>query len=906
MNSLRRGITNLRTLIDSQSHQQHTHAAAEQGEWNNNLEDLGGARGALTGAIVPQLLLNVECRVVVVTAASVKIHVSTVDAYDVRKHCSTQTAKRSEDGAFRASMCCCVDYKLQHHSRMEVRVYREDDLRARSKRNCLGFTSFSIRDLLRSKEPDISLKLRTMDGVNEVGEVKVSRLQLEEETEVKSPENKSSVLCDALHGSVQDKENSPMMRAALCSQVCKLYRFQTEDHRWLLVREQMSESPLSFSLPKQLLSVLIQEHTDRVLEVKELCDLSPHWDGLRHDVIFHCNQLISCYQQTQAELHKLSTSSCFKASSSKSDRHLQFISTNLHSQRMEVTSPDSSGVWYEVITFGAPADHHHAFKHGGLKRLISKHTDHRKSSVSYSRDESCRAKELLASVVQLQPLIFGLAEELLFISVEENFGRLQEVLDSLKEQTILFIHVLKDELVRIALLDIHNQSTANNGSSHVHSNGLLCEISPGDQEGALSLRLQEEREYSEEEWGRTWANVGKSLDCIIAMVDRLQGRERLLQEQSSLEQQESTGDTKSQNTASPSSFSSSTVSSWQEQLLPLVVTLRDCVRDAVTNARTAMTFVVLQGAVAATVAQGPALIVQRRHAVFSQALSALVCGFMLKLFGGLEDPEFLQQLHSVGILAQFEGLLSTYGEELGMLEDMEVGVADLSSVAFTVTEAESERPDDLLPTLRGTWGGFVVDVPLPSETFSSLPQELKSGRLIRVEPVLFNIGINQHQSLAERFGDSSLQERVNQQSCERLKAYVNKLRDKLPHMAGIQSLLDLLPSLDRSMETKKRKNVEVLWIAASVCRKVNGVRLTSCKSAKDRTAMSVTLEQCMILREQHTLSQQHFSSALDSMRRDGCRTENVQKNVGSRKFAFSSVQLLTFPKLYRPPDGSYG
>ncbi|MEQ2267014.1 hypothetical protein XENORESO_000473 [Xenotaenia resolanae] len=224
-----------------------------------------------------------------------------------------------------------------------------DNSSSAGQRNCLGFTSFSIRDLLRSKEPDSSLKLRTMDGVNEVGEVKVSRLQVEEETEVKSPENKSSVLCDALHGSVQDKENSPIMRAALCSQVCKLYRFQTEDHRWLLVREQMSESPLSFSLPKQLLSVLIQEHTDRVLEVKELCDLSPHWDGLRHDVIFHCNQLISCYQQTQAELHKLSTSSCFKASSSKSDRHLQFISTNLHSQRMEVTSPDSSGNIQELL-----------------------------------------------------------------------------------------------------------------------------------------------------------------------------------------------------------------------------------------------------------------------------------------------------------------------------------------------------------------------------------------------------------------------------------------------------------------------------------------------------------------------------------------------------------------------------
>lgn len=42
-------------------------------------------------------------------------------------------------------------------------------------------------------------------------------------------------------------------------------------------------------------------------------------------------------------------------------------------------------------------------------------------------------------------------------------------------------------------------------------------------------------------------------------------------------------------------------------------------------------------------------------------LSAVVCGFVLKLHGGLEDPEFLQQLRSVGVLVQFEGLLSTYG-----------------------------------------------------------------------------------------------------------------------------------------------------------------------------------------------------------------------------------------------------
>lgn len=55
-------------------------------------------------------------------------------------------------------------------------------------------------------------------------------------------------------------------------------------------------------------------------------------------------------------------------------------------------------------------------------------------SVSYSRDESSRARELLSSVAQLQPLVFGLAEELLSVSLELNVTRLQQVLDGLTQQ----------------------------------------------------------------------------------------------------------------------------------------------------------------------------------------------------------------------------------------------------------------------------------------------------------------------------------------------------------------------------------------------------------------------------------------------------------------------------------------
>lgn len=45
--------------------------------------------------------------------------------------------------------------------------------------------------------------------------------------------------------------------------VCKVYRFQTADSKWMLVREQMEECTLSFSIPKQLLSLFIQEDTSR-------------------------------------------------------------------------------------------------------------------------------------------------------------------------------------------------------------------------------------------------------------------------------------------------------------------------------------------------------------------------------------------------------------------------------------------------------------------------------------------------------------------------------------------------------------------------------------------------------------------------------------------------------------------
>lgn len=82
-----------------------------------------------------------------------------------------------------------------------------------------------------------------------------------------------------------------------------------------------------------------------------------------------------------------------------------------------------------------------------------------------------------------------------------------------------------------------------------------------------------------------------------------------------------------------------------------------------------------------------------------------------------------------------------------------------------------------------------------------------------------------------------------------------------------QTLADMMTNLKSSVQAKVNKNVEILQLSSQICRRMRGLRFTSCKSAKDRTGMSITLEQVNILATEYHLAEHELVRALDCMRR---------------------------------------
>lgn len=130
-----------------------------------------------------------------------------------------------------------------------------------------------------------------------------------------------------------------------------------------------------------------------------------------------------------------------------------------------------------------------------------------------------------------------------------------------------------------------------------------------------------------------------------------------------------------------------------------------------------------------------------------------------------------------------------------------------------------------MPRIVGSKNSLCVLLPVPDIVQSLMPAKVMAP--FRVTPVFFNVGINEMATIAENLGNTKPQDSSNIDNYERLNEFCSRYR-KLNISNNVDcerqgnSVIELMSNLKDSLHSNKSKNVEILQIAAKVCRRLKG------------------------------------------------------------------------------------
>ncbi|CAB1327799.1 unnamed protein product, partial [Coregonus sp. 'balchen'] len=412
-----------------------------------------------------------------------------------------------------------------------------------------------------------------------------------------------------------------------------------------------------------------------VCELEELGELSPCWENLRRQIVTQYQTIILTYQETLSDLTNYKGPS-FKASNLKAERKLEFIPTNLHVQRMRVQDESGFDHTYDVVTIGAPAAHCQGFKNSGLRKQITKFEEAKKhsalsscQSIVYIPQDIVRAKEIISHINTLKTQVSYYAERLSRAAKDRSANGLERTLTILADKTRQLVTECDCKLLASAIQALNAarpEYIASKASPTADAADQV--VLRNDQDTLLAKwsvcnsRSSLHDDWHEEEWEKVWLNVDKSLECIIQRVDKLLQKDRLPNDSSK-------GDTTpgDQQGGSSKKGNQSTRAFWINP---------DCMTQEEPSSPPSPPSSPSSSSLL------PALTLSLTHACppspdknpygspsgeeafpgeWSEALYPLLTT-LTECVAMMSDKAKKSMLYTIGLLAQFESLLSTYGK----------------------------------------------------------------------------------------------------------------------------------------------------------------------------------------------------------------------------------------------------